>query len=109
MESRKGFVFKTVRGYIGKISPRKTEIGTLHSITEFKDITKAEIFEEVKGPRIENAKAEFQRYIDKANNVLASLGEETLELELVSLESLGWSTITPRKTLFSKDAPRIKL
>lgn len=88
MENRKGYVFKTVRGFIGKLPQRKTEMGTLLGITEFKDINKAEIFEEEKGPRVESAKAEFQRYIDKVNRVLESIGEETLELELVSLESL---------------------
>ncbi|WP_338450019.1 hypothetical protein R4Z09_28425 [Niallia oryzisoli] len=88
IEKEKGYVFKTVRGFIGKLPQRKTEIGTLHGITEFKDINKAEIFEEEKGPRLENAKAEFQRYIDKVNKVLEGLGEEKLKLELISLESL---------------------
>ncbi len=92
IEKRKRYVFKTVRGFLGKIPPRKTEIGTLQRITEFKDIHKAEIFEEEKGAKMDQAKAEFQRYLFNVNLVLESLGEETLELELVSLDSDCWDS-----------------
>ncbi|KAA9022271.1 hypothetical protein [Niallia endozanthoxylica] len=87
IENRKRYVFKTVRGFLGKISPRKTEIGTLQGIAEFKDIHKAAIFAEEKGPKVDKAKAEFQRYLFNVNLVLESLGEETLALELVCLDS----------------------
>ncbi|WP_394237043.1 hypothetical protein [Niallia oryzisoli] len=87
IEDRKGYVFKTERGYIGKLSPRKTEIGTLHGITEFKEVKRAEIFEEEKGAEIEKAKADFQRYIDNINHTLECIGEKALELELINLET----------------------